>query len=285
MKKFLLGGTALVAMFAGSAMAADIPVRAPVYKAPPMEAVYSWTGCYLGVNAGGIFGTNRYNLSMGGDFLLPGNIFSNPANQALTTHSTSGDRAGFTGGAQVGCNWQSGQLVYGVEADINGSSRRTTTAALGPIGPFVGGGAALMASHTESLTKSLDWYSTFRGRLGFTPAPNLLLYATGGLAVAEVKSSASLAFGADQFFLGSFLFNGSQSQTRTGFAAGAGAEWAVAPKWSIKAEYLYLGLGNTNYAARCFSPIASCAAASNFVWNVNVRAQDHIGRVGVNYHF
>src|SRR5205085_11796897 len=101
MKKILLGSAALVAMFAAPAIAADVPARAPVYKAPPpMEAVFIWTGCYIGVNAGGIFGRDRYNLSMGGDFLLPGNIFSNPANQALTSHSTSGDRAGFTGGAQ-----------------------------------------------------------------------------------------------------------------------------------------------------------------------------------------
>ena len=142
-----------------------------------------------------------------------------------------------------------------------------------------------MASHTESLSRSLDWYSTFRGRLGFTPAPNFLLYATGGLAVGEVKSSASLAFAADQFFLGNFQFSGSQSQVRTGFAVGAGGEWAIAPKWSVKAEYLFVDLGRTNLAARCFSPVGSCPAASNFVWNVNVRAQDHVGRVGVNYHF
>jgi outer membrane immunogenic protein len=54
MKKFLLGGAALIAMFAGSAMAADMPVKAPVLKAPPPPpVVYNWTGCYIGGNVGG----------------------------------------------------------------------------------------------------------------------------------------------------------------------------------------------------------------------------------------
>jgi len=68
-----------VASAGGSAFAADMPVKAR--PAPP--PVYTWTGCYLGANAGGIFGADRYSLSMGGDFLLAGNAFSNPANNAL----------------------------------------------------------------------------------------------------------------------------------------------------------------------------------------------------------
>jgi outer membrane immunogenic protein len=277
-----LSGILVAALVAGPAIAADMRVKAPL-KAPPPAPVLSWTGCYVGGNAGGMIGADRYSLSMGGDFLLPGNIFSNPANSSLVNHSYTPNPGAFTGGVQIGCNYQSGVWVWGVEADINGASRMSTTTSFGPNGPFVGPGpGTLMASHTETITKDLDWYSTFRGRVGFTPTPNWLLYGTGGLAVAGIRSTTNLAFGADQFFLNSFNFAGSTTQTRVGFALGAGAEWGFAPRWSLKLEYLFLDFGTFSYAAACTN---GCAPGSNFLFNNSVRAQEHVARVGINYKF
>jgi len=149
MKK-LLGSVAVLALALPlAAHAADLPA-APAYKAPAYvpPPVLTWNGCYIGVNAGGIWGRDDYSLTMGGSFLLPGNIFSNPANSAQLNHSFRSDDTGFTGGGQIGCNWQTAQFVWGVEADINGASRLSDTRSFGPAGPFTGGGALLASSHT-----------------------------------------------------------------------------------------------------------------------------------------
>jgi outer membrane immunogenic protein len=288
MKRLLLT-TALVACAAvGSAGAADLPV-----KAPPMAvaAPFTWTGCYVGGNAGWIGGADRYDLSPGGGFLNPINLFSTPANNALLSHSYTSDGsrgAGFTGGGQVGCNYQSGMWVWGVEADINGSGlRESITAAYGPAGPFVGGGALLASSHTEAVTKDLDWFSTFRGRIGFTPAPQWLLYGTGGLAVARIHSTTNVAFGADQFFLSNGVFTGSDTETRWGWTAGAGVEYAFTRNWSFKAEYLYLDFGRFSYLSPCqtFPLCTPAPGQAPFAWNTNVRAHENVARVGLNYKF
>src|SRR5947208_3079498 len=140
MKNLLLTASALVAFAAaGTAGAADLPVKAPV-MAPVLAPAFSWTGCYIGGNAGWIGGGDRYDLSMAGGFLNPLNVFSIPANSALLNHSYTSNgssNSGFTGGGQIGCNYQNGSFVWGVEADINGSSQRDQiNASYGPAGPF-----------------------------------------------------------------------------------------------------------------------------------------------------
>ncbi|MBI5323475.1 outer membrane beta-barrel protein [Bradyrhizobium sp.] len=261
-------------------MAADMAVKA---KAPP-PVVVAWTGCYVGANGGGMWGYDRFSFRQGGDFLNPVNLFANPTNNALTAHSYRPDNATGTGGVQVGCNWQASSWVFGLEADINGAGSLNSTTNFGPIGPFVGGGGGLMAPHTEDVSKQLTWYSTIRGRIGFTPTANLLLYATGGAAIADVKSSATLTFAPGQFFLSDTQYVGSARETRFGYAVGAGAEWKFAPNWSVKGEYLFLDLGDINYNARCVSGVG-CGPGTNFLWTTNVKVQEHVGRVGVNYHF
>lgn len=286
MKHTVLGGLAISALLVAAplsvASAADLRVKA----LPPAAPVFSWTGCYVGGNVGGMIGSDRYSPSMGGDFLLAGNLFSNPANSALVNHSYTPNPGAFTGGVQIGCNYQSGKWVFGGEADINAATRLSTTTNFGSIGPFAGGGALLMSSHTENVTKDLNWYSTFRGRIGFTPTPTWLLYVTGGLAVASINSSSNLAFGTDQFFLSEFNFAGSTTQTRGGWALGVGGEWAFAPKWSLKAEYLYMDFGTFSYATPCTTFGAGlCPVGSNFLFDNSVRAQEQVFRVGINYKF
>jgi outer membrane immunogenic protein len=280
MKRFAIAVSTL-AIGAVGASAADMPVKAPIVPV----AVFSWTGCYVGANVGGMIGRDQYDNSMGGDFLT-GGVFTNPANNALLNHSYNPSPGVVTGGGQIGCNYQSGIWVFGVEADINTAGRMSTTANYGLAGPFVGVAPFFLASsHTESVSKELKWYSTFRGRVGFTATPNLLLYATGGLAVASVNATTNIAFAQDGAFLGGFPFIGSTTQTRTGWALGAGAEWGLTSNWSIKAEYLHIDLGSFTYAAPC-TPATICGAAnSNFLWNTRVQAREEIFRVGVNYRF
>src|SRR5882757_3130923 len=105
MKKFLLGSVALAAMIAGPAKAADMPL-----KAPPPVAIYTWTGCYVGVHVGGK--ASRANVHYGNNTItaLPiaaGTVATDPIFMS-----------GALGGGQIGCNYQfAGGWVIGIEGD------------------------------------------------------------------------------------------------------------------------------------------------------------------------
>jgi outer membrane immunogenic protein len=112
-----------------------------------------------------------------------------------------------------------------------------------------------------------------RGRAGILATPELLLYGTGGAAFANVKTT-DFAF---------FAFDGSTntaaaSTTRTGWTAGAGAEWALGANWSVKLEYLYVDLGRVNYTS-----LNTLTATATI--NHDHRITENIGRVGLNYRF
>jgi outer membrane immunogenic protein len=275
MYKFLLPAGALAAL-GTCAYAADMPIKA---SPPPPVPTANWAGCYIGLNTGAMVGDDRYDLTMAGAFLLPGNLFSNPANSSQLNHSYSPNPVGFTGGGQIGCSWQNTTWVYGLEADIDGATRLDTHASYGPAGPFVGS-PLLASSHTEDVTNQIEWYSTFRARLGYTMTPRWLVYATGGLAVGELKSTTGVQFGTDQFFLPGFGVAGSQTTTRVGWTIGAGTEWALTSTWSIKAEYLFLDFGSITYA----SPCVTCAVFAG-AWQTRVRADESVFRLGVDYKF
>ena len=281
MKGLLIASAALAVLIGTPALAADMPLKAP---SPPPAPIANWSGCYLGLNAGAMISNDHYDLSMAGGFLDPANIFSNPANNSQLNHSYTPNPGGITGGGQIGCNQQTGTWVWGVEADMDGASRLSTTNNYGPAGPFTGAPPGLLAaSHTEQVTKGADWYSTVRARLGYTVTPTWLIYATGGLAVGEIKSSTNVQFGADQFFLGSLGFTGSQTVTRTGWTVGAGTEWALGSNWSVKAEYLFLDFGSLTYLSACSG--ALCLGGLPVSWQTHVRTEESVFRLGVNYKF
>ena len=140
MKRRLLGSVALPALLASPAFAADMPVKAP----PPPPAVYSWAGFYAGLNAGGAWGRSDAETSVSCG-AVPGfaNYFCNPAagqaNAAAVNAAGTGSMSGsgFTGGGQVGFNYQIQRVVLGLEADSNytGLSGSRTATAIPPVGP------------------------------------------------------------------------------------------------------------------------------------------------------
>jgi outer membrane immunogenic protein len=163
------------------------------------------------------------------------------------------DISGGFGGGQVGFNYQpiGTPWVYGVELDGAGAriGRTETTSALG----------ITLNTKTE-----LESFGILRGRVGWTPGP-ILLYGTGGLAYGTNQLSGSL--------VAPSILNVSVSdrETHTGWTAGLGAEYALAPKWTVKIEYLYMKLGNKTY----FSGIAP----------FNVNADVNTVKFGFNYLF
>ncbi len=260
MRKFLLAA-ACAATGAVSASAADLPARTYT-KAPAMAApAYNWTGCYIGGNVGGGWGQragDRGTLNAGNATLNAG--IGVPA-------GLDAGSSGVVGGGQVGCSYQTGPLVFGGEADIQGSGIRGSSTIFSP---SIAGSDPTTANGQERI----DWFGTVRARLGFTPLNDLLLYGTGGLAYGGVRNSASLALTP----LGDGNYAGATSETRVGWTAGVGGEYAFANSWSVKLEYLYVDLGTTGVQ------MTDPGRPNTFI-DYGFRHRDNIVRVGLNYHF
>src|SRR5688572_13103210 len=152
-------------------------------------------GAYIGLNAGAAWGSSGYATDPG---CLPNPaapaVFCNAAPSASAVNgdavaaSGSGDLsdAGFTGGIQGGYNWQSGKIVFGGEGDFGAFSFDKSINTTGAF-PLVFAGTTYALSESAST----NWLLTLRGRLGYTVLPNLLLYATGGLALTDFRFASS----------------------------------------------------------------------------------------------
>ena len=271
MRWLILGGAALAAITSGSAVAADMKVKA-LYKAPPVPA-FSWSGCFIGGNAGYGWGSNGAELVVPGD---PGSqAFYQPtiAVGALPT-SVGYDQSGFIGGGQIGCNQQVDRFVVGIEADldfahISGSGNINTD-----VPPTFTPGAF-------SASSTLKWLGTVRGRFGFSPVDRWLVYVTGGLAYGASNHTYSLAFTNPPF---NDTSSSNVTDNRAGSVVGAGVEWAFFSKWSAKAEYLYYDLGNsTDFAVPGGRVLTLVSAGTVKPVSNSFRDAGNIVRLGLNY--
>jgi outer membrane immunogenic protein len=197
----------------------------PVYKQPqvpyvPPVYVPSWTRCYGGLNAGGVW-------------------------------SPGIDAFGFTGGGQVGCNWQWNAFVWGGEADLQYTGLNGSRDVFAPSA----------SAHEDFRSR---WLATFRGRIGWLVTPTMNFYATGGLALATVNTDSTVNFNGT-------INNVSDSTTHAGWTLGAGLEWMFIPQWSAKVEYLYVDLGHAS------TPLP--------ISNKDLSITENIFRIGINYHF
>ncbi|KJC37268.1 membrane protein [Bradyrhizobium sp. LTSP849] len=189
MKKVLLASACLFAL-AAPASAADLAAR-PYTKAPaPMAAVYNWTGFYLGIVGGGAWEDSSTDPKVKG---------------------------GFVGGT-AGYNWQTGNVVFGLEADGSWADVNASVTTLG-----------------VTLSNKIDALGTVRGRIGYA-VNNVLFYGTGGYAWIDDKLSLSA--------LGVTV---SDTKFRSGWTVGAGVEAFFAPQWSVKGEYLYRSFSGATY--------------------------------------
>lgn len=284
MTKYLVAASAIIAIgLVSSARATDLPVKAPIYKAPALVPVTSWEGFYAGGNVGygwdpasATFNPSTYATTLlgplGGPWVDTGPD-SGPV--ALSVHPK-----GWLGGGQLGYNWQQNTLVYGLEADFDWSGMKASASAPFFVNGTEGGDIAGFTGNV-GLQQKLDYFGTVRGRLGWAKDA-LLLYGTGGLAWGHVKTTFN-TFGVTQNAPGQFtaaqlaaIQNGGNAQSsglRAGFAVGAGFEWMVAHNWSVKAEYLYLDLMGSDTLT---IPGGTASAG-----NLSVQ----VARVGFNYLF
>lgn len=166
-------------------------------------------------------------------------------NLGFTTGDFSG--AGVVLGITAGRNWQQGRWVYGVEGDLS-------------LAELLASSSAFTCFPLDCRT-SLTGLATLRGRAGYLVTPEILFFGTGGLAIGK-------------FTHGNVLFD-SAKNTGTGFVLGAGVEAKVAPRWTVKAEYLFARL---NGGETC--PFGLCIIGVE-----NDRFDAHIFRLGLNWHF
>ena len=257
MKKLTLLIAALgIAAVSVPAFAADMAVKAR--PAPPVDP---WAGWYAGVNIGGSFGKARDTASIG----APPVLFA----------STSSSLDGVIGGGQVGYNWRSNNWLFGLEADIQGSSERGAATTNGLAGNCA---VILVAPCAGTLVdrESLPWFGTVRGRLGVLASPTVLFYVTGGLAYGEIKSNETVSTPGGGLTPAGIVTNNFNT-TRAGWTAGGGLEGVVTANWTAKVEYLYMDFGtiSNNFAGVApFTPLA-----------LSTHVTDNVLRAGLNYHF
>jgi outer membrane immunogenic protein len=168
--------------------------------------------------------------------------------------------------------------VWGLEADIQGSDEKGTRNFICPTGvctPTVGTLAVFPGPAVPvALSQKIDWFGTVRARGGVLVTPQVLLYATGGLAYGEVDSSAAIGLVPTVF--------PTTSTTNVGWTVGAGVEGAIGGNWTAKLEYLYVDLGKANGSfVTTIGGLGGGVLASNYSSHVT----DNILRVGINYRF
>jgi opacity protein-like surface antigen len=192
----------------------------------PVSDRYDWSGFYLGLNAGGAFGTTTSTVAAGGG-------------------SASVNEPGFSGGAQVGANYQTGPMVWGFEADYDASTQDQSL----PSGALSG-------------VSQMPWLATLRGRVGMA-FDRTLIYGTAGGAAGELKSIFTIPAGTT-----------STTVTYGTWTAGAGIEYGITDNLSARVEYLYLDKNN----------IATGVIGSPAT-TITSRLQDNLVRAGLNYRF
>lgn len=263
MKRLLIGISAAASLFASGAFAADLAVKQPVYtKAPVMvEPVFNWTGFYIGGNLGYSWGRSSASSTV-----------TNGAGTVLVTSGSGTNLDGIVGGGQIGYNWQMSNWVWGLEADIQGTDEKGSRSFICPAVTCLPPAALALPDVNATLSQKIDWFGTVRGRAGILAAPQVLLYATGGLAYGEVKTGETVGV------LNSF----STSTTNVGWTVGAGVEGVIGGNWTAKLEYLYVDLGRVNGS---FATTLTALGGGVLTANYSSRITDNIVRAGVNYHF
>ncbi len=293
MKRIALIATA-ACLTATGALAADLPSRRapPVYAAPPPIPVFTWTGVYIGANAGYAF-DDHTDYQIGGNTPVTANaIFAGARPGGFQTRSS-----GFTGGGEIGYNFElkssflgglgglgssvgngvggifglgNGGLVGGLEADAAYTDLRSQGDYLGTTG---------LDTNFQS---RLDFLGTVRGRLGIA-FDRLLIFGTGGFAYGGMRDATNLYNAA-----GANTYTGYSDKIHTGVAYGGGIEYAIptasflnpfhSSAVTLKAEYLHYNLSNSNVTV-------NNNVGTGQTYNENVRNNGNLVRGGINYKF
>ena len=251
---------------------ADAPVYQPARSSEngprPLVAkslvpwLWTWNGYYLGINAGYSWGRSNTDA-----------FFNDIANATTFGTSSIDGVRGRVFGVQTGYNFQSGSWLWGVEADLQLTGQVSNPVFTCP-GGICNPAGPVVAAFDQN--QKMDWFGTLRQRFGGLVTPDLLLYVTGGAAVAGISTSGNV-FGYDPN--GNPAVNAfSNRSINAGWTAGGGVEAHLGGHWTGKIEYLYLDFGSVN---------ASSTNQQNMTLTTqfNSHITDQLVRAGLNYKF
>jgi outer membrane immunogenic protein len=209
-------------------------------------AVFTWTGCYIGGNVGGIWANNDWQDTVLGDF-------------------GSNTASGVIGGGQIGCNYQVASWVFGIQADydwtnVNSNPANTVIPAL------VGGPVAGLTDSTQHNT-----LASVTGRIGYSWDRWLGYVKAGG---AWLNTSYA--------FQVSGVNVASDSATQTGWTVGVGTEYAFLNWLTGFVEYDYYGFGSVSPAGLVCATGAPCGFVTN---SVGITTNVNVVKAGLNFKF
>jgi opacity protein-like surface antigen len=257
--------TIIVAFDAGSANAGDSGKNSP--PAPPSQ--YSWNGFYVGVTAGAALGQYDPNTSTVGDgYIGPRGAAAVSAAGIQTIRPT-----GFVTGMEGGYNWQTGNLLFGAEADLEAVNLQGATNS-GAVHYLARAGEFTVTSYGNT-----HWLFTARPRIGFVAPNNWVFYATGGLALTQLQSNFSFVDtnGASE--------SGRLDTTKAGYAVGGGVEAPLTSRLSLKADYLHVNFADTSGTVTAQTSFAPIPLFSNQIFAHSSALKVSILRAGLNYRF
>jgi outer membrane immunogenic protein len=239
---------------------------------PPPSGQVDWSGVYVGLNTGWNSANSQAGPGTATTQQLTG--LNNGAGAVIVPPVTFPTRqmdyssSGWAAGGQVGFNHQMGHIVLGLEGDmdaVNGQAHQFSNYNTLPASP-------LTTSNAVTIDRFADpqWTATIRGRAGWAVGP-VLLYGTGGLAIADVRQSAfyryaptptaAVAAANPGANFGLFSNGAVNDSTLTGWTAGGGAEWALTRAVSIGAEYRHSDYGRSTYNFGSTAPDSTSEAA------------------------
>ena len=230
----------------------------------------SWAGAYGGVHVGYGFASDD-NINTSGQ--AAGNI-ANVASGARP-RSVSVDADGFVGGVALGYNMQSGNLVFGVETDIDLTDIEDSTT-VRTVNPAVTPPPALI----NRFSQQLDYLGTLRLRLGTTVnGGNTLVYATGGMAYGGIDNSVTMSIPNGT----AAQFSGSNDETETGYVLGGGVEHAIDANLRMTASYMYYDLGSSTTNVAVIPTAVPLGGGTGY--NSKFDTSGHLLRAGLGYKF
>jgi outer membrane immunogenic protein len=229
-----------------------LPTKKGPPPAPVVAPVYNWTGFYLGVNAGGAWGsTSIVDPVVGPPLGIP--------------RSQTIDASSFIAGGQAGYNYQfNNNFVIGGELELDGMDLDGSKTV-----PF-----GFRGTDRDHRKVDADWLGTAGLRAGYA-VDRLLFFVKGGGAVTDFSYRDETTNAA-----GTTVFNdATDDATRWGWMIGGGVEWAFAANWTAKAEYDYIGFGRQNQTLN--------SVGGSIPTSVPLSISDSISvaKLGVNYKF
>jgi len=254
MRNTLAAAVALLLAATTASSAADI--GAVRYKAAPAATVYSWTGFYIGGNVGGGMASSH---------------FDDPCFYCSSATPTSGF---FTGGAQIGYNYQFGRGLIGIEADINRNSSFKDS--------LLGGDDA----RAMNVGLKADTNGTIRARAGLV-VDNVLAYVTAGAAWADVRQTGTEINNLVAFanFGTPTGVTANSSGTVWGGVVGIGVEYALDSNWIVGGEFLHTMYRDNEATIRRADGTAACLGRPDSGCVIRNQLTTDVARVRFSYKF